>query len=178
MLALPEGTRFTVDAPLVRGRKGEFRDLFESLRGEGFTRVEVDGETYLLEEVPALDKKFKHDISVVVDRLVIKDDLRRRLTDSIETALSSATVSSRSRGRRAGRTPTRRASPAPCTASRCAELAPRMFSFNSPHGACPGCTGSARRSRSTPSSSLPDAALSSPRARWNVPGNRGGDRTA
>ena len=76
VLALPEGTRFTVDAPLVRGRKGEHRDVLESLRGEGFTRVRVDGETYLLEDVPALDKKFKHDIAAVVDRLVIKDDLR------------------------------------------------------------------------------------------------------
>ena len=87
VLLLPEGTRFTVDAPLVRGRKGEHRDVLEGLRGEGFTRVRVDDETYLLEEVPALDKKFKHDISVVVDRLVIKDDLRQRLTDSIETAV-------------------------------------------------------------------------------------------
>src|SRR3979409_1723411 len=87
VLTLPEGTRFTVDAPLVRGRKGEHRDVLESLRGEGFTRVRVDGETYLLEDVPALDKKFKHDIAAVVDRLVIKDDLRPRLNDSIETAL-------------------------------------------------------------------------------------------
>ena len=87
VLALPEGTRFTIDAPLVRGRKGEHRDVLESLRGEGFTRVRVDGETYLLDDVPALDKKFKHDISAVVDRLVIKDDLRQRLNDSIETAL-------------------------------------------------------------------------------------------
>ncbi|MDX6635298.1 MAG: excinuclease subunit, partial [Solirubrobacterales bacterium] len=87
VLALPEGTRFTVDAPLVRGRKGEHREVLESLRGEGFTRVRVDGETYLLDEVPALDKKFKHDISAVVDRLIIKDDLRQRLNDSVETAL-------------------------------------------------------------------------------------------
>ena len=73
-----------------RGRKGEFKDLFESLRGEGFTRVKVDGETRLLEEGIELDKKFKHDIAVVVDRLVMKDDLRKRLADSVETALALA----------------------------------------------------------------------------------------
>ena len=89
-MPLPEGTRFTVDAPVVRGRKGEFKDVLETLRGEGFTRVKVDGETRLLEEAIALDKKFKHDIAVVVDRLVMKDDLRRRLTDSVETALALA----------------------------------------------------------------------------------------
>ena len=71
ILALPEGTRFTVNAPVVRDRKGEYRDLFESLRNEGFTRVKVDGEQHLLEEPPALDKKFKHTIEVVVDRLVM-----------------------------------------------------------------------------------------------------------
>ncbi len=90
VMALPTGTRFTVDAPVVRGRKGEFKDLFESLRGEGFTRVKVDGETRLLEEGIELDKKFKHDIAVVVDRLVMKDDLRKRLADSVETALALA----------------------------------------------------------------------------------------
>src|SRR5689334_21308136 len=90
VLRLEAGTRFTVDAPVVRGRKGEFKDLFDSLRGEGFTRVKVDGEARLLEEAIELDKKFKHDIAVVVDRLVIKDDLRKRLTDSVETALQLA----------------------------------------------------------------------------------------
>ena len=83
VLALPVGTRFTVDAPVVRGRKGEFKDVLGDLQGEGFTRVRVDGETYLIEDVPPLDKKFKHDISAVVDRLVIKDDLRQRRNDSI-----------------------------------------------------------------------------------------------
>ena len=90
VMRLPEGTRFTVDAPVVRGKKGEFKDLLETLRGEGFTRARIDGETRLLEEPIALDKKFKHDIAVVVDRLVMKDDLRRRLTDSVETALTVA----------------------------------------------------------------------------------------
>ena len=80
ILSLPEGTRFTVNAPVVRDRKGEFRDLFEELRNEGFSRVKVDGEQHMLEEPPTLDKKFKHTIEVVVDRLVMKEDLRTRLT--------------------------------------------------------------------------------------------------
>ena len=90
ILVLPEGTRFTVNAPVVRDRKGEFRDLFEELRNEGFSRVKVDGEQHTLDEPPTLDKKFKHTIEVVVDRLVMKDDLRTRLTQSVETAVALA----------------------------------------------------------------------------------------
>src|SRR6266702_3590823 len=90
ILALPEGTRFTINAPIVRDRKGEYKDKFEELRSEGFSRVKVDGEQHTLEEPPALDKKFKHSIEVVVDRLVMKDDLRTRLTQSVETAIALA----------------------------------------------------------------------------------------
>src|SRR5438128_1513501 len=90
VLRLPEGTRFTVNAPVVRDRKGEYKDVFEELRADGFSRVKVDGETYLLEEAPELDKKFKHTIEVVVDRLVMKPDLRTRLAQSIETAAQLA----------------------------------------------------------------------------------------
>src|SRR5438874_13570516 len=91
VLALPEGTRFTVNAPVVRGRKGEYKDVFEELQREGFTRVRVNGDEFLLDEgVPQLDKKFKHTIEVVVDRLVMKHDLRTRLWQSIETATSLA----------------------------------------------------------------------------------------
>src|SRR6476659_4459823 len=90
VLRLPQGTRFTVNAPVARDRKGEFRDLLEELRREGFTRVKVDGEERLLEEEIVLDKKFKHTIEVVVDRLVMKEDLRTRLTQSIETAAQLA----------------------------------------------------------------------------------------
>ena len=72
VLALPEGTRFTVDAPIVRGRKGEFKDVLEDLRSDGFTRVKIDGEQYLLDEPPTLDKQIRHTIVVVVDRLVMK----------------------------------------------------------------------------------------------------------
>src|SRR5215813_1421874 len=90
ILALPQGMRFTVNAPVVRDRKGEYRDLFEELRNEGFSRVKVDGEQHTLDEPPTLDKKFKHTIEVVVDRLVMKDDLRTRLTQSVETAAALA----------------------------------------------------------------------------------------
>src|SRR2546423_15480342 len=90
VMALEPGTRFMVMAPVVRGRKGEYGKLFEELRSEGYTRVKVDGELRRLEEDIVLDKKFKHDISVVVDRLVMSDDLRRRLADSIETAVALA----------------------------------------------------------------------------------------
>src|SRR5213596_3623271 len=90
VLRLEEGTRFTVNAPVVRDRKGEYKDILEELRREGFTRVKVDGEQRLLEEAIELDKKFKHTIEVVVDRLVMKADLRPRLSQSIETATSLA----------------------------------------------------------------------------------------
>src|ERR1044071_1911369 len=87
VMTLPEGTKFMVLAPVVRGRKGEYGKLFDELRAEGYTRVKVDGELRRLEEDIVLDKKFKHDIAVVVDRLVMRADLRKRLADSIETAV-------------------------------------------------------------------------------------------
>src|ERR1700749_1536788 len=90
VMELPEGTRFMVLAPIVRGRKGEYGKQLEELRGEGFTRVKGDGELRMLEEEIVLDKKFKHDISVVVDRLIMRPDLRKRLADSVETAVSLA----------------------------------------------------------------------------------------
>src|SRR4249919_71821 len=90
VLRLDEGTKFTVNAPVVRDRKGEHKDVLEEVRRDGFTRVKVDGEQRLLEEEITLDKKFKHTIEVVVDRLVLKDDLRQRLTQSVETATSLA----------------------------------------------------------------------------------------
>src|ERR671934_121995 len=90
ILQLPAGTKFTVNAPVVRDRKGEYKDVFEELRREGFTRVKVDGEQRLLEERIELDKKFKHTIEVVVDRLVMKQDLRTRLAQSVETAAQLA----------------------------------------------------------------------------------------
>ena len=174
VLLLPEGTRFTVDAPLVRGRKGEHREVLESLRGEGFTRVRVDDETYLLDEVPALDKKYKHDISVVVDRLVIKDDLRQRLTDSIETALrlGDGLVEVREVDGPVHTYSEKFACPEHGVSL--AELAPRVFSFNSPHGACPACTGLGATLEVDPELVVPDPVLSirdGALAPWNVSGS-------
>ncbi|MGH3056943.1 MAG: excinuclease ABC subunit UvrA [Gaiellaceae bacterium] len=160
VLRLPAGTKFTVNAPVVRDRKGEYRDLLEQLRGEGFTRVKVDGEQRELDEEIALDKKLKHTIEVVVDRLVMKDDLRHRLTDSVETALELAdrlvtidvvdgepmTFSERFA--------------CPEHGVGLPELQPRVFSFNSPHGACPRCTGLGAQQEIDPDLLVPDPELS------------------
>jgi excinuclease ABC subunit A len=146
VLGLAEGTRFLVLAPLVRDRKGEHKDVLAQIRAEGFSRVAVDGITYVLDEVPALDKKFSHTIAVVVDRLVMTSDLRRRLGDSIETATRMADglvrIEEVGRDGSAMRSFTYSEKFAcPEHGASLPELAPRTFSFNSPHGACPQCTG-------------------------------------
>jgi len=143
VLALPEGTRFLVLAPLVRGRKGEHRDVLEQIRQEGFSRVAVDGQTFLVEDVPPLDKKLNHTIEVVVDRLVMRSDLRRRLTDSLETAarLSDGLVRIEEAGGEGRSWIYSERFACPEHGASLDELAPRTFSFNSPHGACPTCTG-------------------------------------
>jgi excinuclease ABC subunit A len=160
VLRMEAGTRFTVDAPLVRGRKGEFRDVIESLRGEGFTRIKVDGSTYLIEEAPALDKKLKHDLAVVVDRLVMKDDLRRRLTDSIETSLQLAEGLVEISPLEGPSQLYSERFACPEHGVSLAELAPRVFSFNSPHGACTQCTGLGAQLEVDPELIVPDPALS------------------
>jgi excinuclease ABC subunit A len=160
ILQLPEGTRFTVNAPVVRDRKGEYRDVLEELRAEGFTRVKVDGEQYLLEEPPTLDKKFKHTIEVVVDRLVMKPDLRQRLAQSVETAAALAdglVVVDVLDGE-----PTTFSENFACPEHGVGlpELEPRIFSFNSPHGACPRCTGLGAQQEIDPDLLVPDQSLS------------------
>jgi len=160
ILALPEGTRFTVNGPVVRDRKGEYRDLFEELRNEGFSRVKVDGEQHTLEEPPALDKKYKHTIEVVVDRLVMKEDLRQRLTQSVETAVALAeglvTIDVVD-----GESHTYSEKFAcPEHGVSLPELQPRVFSFNSPHGACPRCTGLGAQQEIDPDLLVPDTSLS------------------
>ena len=161
----PEGAKFTVNAPVVRDRKGEFKDVLEELRRDGFTRVKVDGEQRLLEEEIVLDKKFKHTIEVVVDRLVMKADLRQRLTQSIETATALATglvvidvVDGSLR-----RTP--RTWRARITASRCPSSS--RASSPSTHRTAPAraARGSAPSSRSTRTSSFPTRRSRSTRAR-------------
>jgi excinuclease ABC subunit A len=161
VLRLPEGTKFTVNAPVVRDRKGEYKDLLEQLRGEGFTRVKVDGEQRLLDEEIELDKKFKHTIEVIVDRLTMKADLRHRLFDSIETALQLAdglvTIDNVDAGEE--QTFSERFA-CPEHGVGLPELQPRIFSFNSPHGACPRCTGLGAQQEIDPDLLVPDPELS------------------
>src|SRR5919199_232253 len=160
VLRLSEGTRFTVNAPVVRDRKGEYRDVFEELRADGFSRVKVDGDTYLLEEVPELDKKFKHTIEVVVDRLVMKPDLRTRLAQSIETAaqLAEGLVAIDVVDGESLLFSENFACPEHGVSL--PELEPRIFSFNSPHGACPRCTGLGAQQEIDPDLLVPDPTLS------------------
>jgi excinuclease ABC subunit A len=161
VLALPEGTRFTVNAPVVRDRKGEYREIFEELRNQGFTRVKVDGEQRLLEETIELDKKFKHTIEVVVDRLVMKPDLRTRLWQSIETAAGLAEglvgIDLVDEDRELLFS---EKFACPEHGVSLPELQPRIFSFNSPHGACPRCTGLGSQQEIDPDLVVPDPTLS------------------
>jgi excinuclease ABC subunit A len=148
---LPAGTRFQVLAPVVRGRKGEHMALFQQLSADGYARVRVDGQVYAVEEVPRLTKTKKHTIEVVVDRLVQKGDIRRRLTDSIETALQLAEgvamveVVPATHEQEDGIEPETHVFSEHLACPDCGlsfdQLAPRNFSFNSPYGACEECSG-------------------------------------
>ncbi|MGH7738249.1 MAG: excinuclease ABC subunit UvrA [Candidatus Tyrphobacter sp.] len=159
IMEMPEGTRITLLAPLVRGRKGEYAKLFEEIAKEGFARVRVDGEIKELRAgagAPvALDKKRKHTVEVVVDRLVRKPDLRKRLTDSVETTLrlSSGIVVALTDERE--QTFSEAFACVACGLS-FEELAPRLFSFNSPYGACPACTGLGVKTEIDPWKVIPD----------------------
>ena len=159
IMALPEGTRILLLAPLVEHQKGTHKDLFAKLRKEGFARVRVNGEVYTLEEAPELDKLKKHTIELVVDRLALKTDIRPRLGDSLELALrhgqGSVIVSEHGGGEQSPATKGKKTKNAAnasdrffSTSSTCADcglsmpkLTPQLFSFNSPQGACPECSG-------------------------------------
>ncbi len=143
VLSLPEGTKIEIIAPLVRGRKGEFRELFESARRQGFVRVRVDGEVYDLAKPPKLNRRANHDIGLVVDRVVVKESDRRRMHDSIETALKAADglVEVWHDATSDARTLYSEHFACPVCGHSLAELEPRQFSFNSPYGACPDCGG-------------------------------------
>jgi excinuclease ABC subunit A len=160
-----DGDRFMVMAPIVRGRKGEYGKQLEELRSEGFTRAKIDGEIRMLEEPIVLDKRYKHDISVVVDRLVMRRDLRKRLADSVETAVSLADgmveIETVPRGDEKPEVTTysERFACLHCGISM-PELEPRSFSFNSPHGACPRCTGLGSQMEIDPDLVVPDPTLS------------------
>jgi excinuclease ABC subunit A len=166
LLELPEGTRFQVLAPVVRARKGEYADLFQELQSKGFARARVDGEVISLTEPPQLEKKLKHSIDVVIDRLVVKSTAKRRLTDSVETALQLAgglltadlvdePADSPARERRFSE---KMACPNDHQLNSF-EVEPRSFSFNNPFGACPECTGIGTRLEVDPELLVPDEDL-------------------
>ena len=182
ILEIAEGTRLQLLAPLVRGRKGEYQKLFEESSKEGFARVRVDGEMHELREYigaerKELDKKKKHTIEVIVDRLVMKPDLRKRLTDSVETTLRlgaglvtllyelPATAESEAGGLKPGTRVTQETTFSESLA--CVDcgisfqaLEPRLFSFNSPFGACPGCSGLGAKVEIDPDKVIPDRSKS------------------
>jgi excinuclease ABC subunit A len=203
VMALPEGTRAFLLAPVVQGRKGEYRKELAEWQRSGYTRVRIDGELYAIEEAPALDKKYKHDIEVVVDRIVVKDGIQQRLAESFEAALKLAdglafvdladTTVAELQTQNADGVPTAfgeaRAtfSPAstnvtggamkgtglpanrivfsekfacPVSGFTIAEIAPRLFSFNAPQGACPDCDGLGERQEFDPQLVVPNEHLS------------------
>ncbi|WP_379546288.1 excinuclease ABC subunit UvrA [Qipengyuania sp. DSG2-2] len=182
VMALPEGTRLYLLAPVVRGRKGEYRKELAEWQKSGFTRVRVDGEIYGIEDAPALDKKFKHDIEVVVDRLAVKEGLESRLADSFEQALKLAdglayvdladsVVPGREDEAAEGGAMKGAGIPAnrivfserfscPVSGFTIEEIEPRLFSFNSPQGACPTCDGLGEKQLFDPQLVVPNEGLS------------------
>jgi len=180
VMALPEGTRAYLLAPVVRGRKGEYRKELAEWQRAGFTRVRIDGEIYPIEEAPALDKKFKHDIEVVVDRIAVKPGLETRLAESFETALKLAeglayvdladgVVPGRENeeqggamkgaGLPANRIVFSEKFACPVSGFTIEEIEPRLFSFNAPQGACPACDGIGEKQLFDPQLVVPNEAL-------------------
>ncbi|MFI6166023.1 excinuclease ABC subunit UvrA [Nocardia sp. NPDC051052] len=167
VLAMEEGIKFQVLAPVVRTRKGEFVDLFDQLNSQGYSRVRVDGVVYPLTDPPKLKKQEKHDVEVVVDRLSVKTNSKQRLTDSIETALRLAdgivVLDFVDRDEHAHDRERRFSERLACPNGHpldIEDLEPRSFSFNSPYGACPDCSGLGIRKEVDPDLVVPDPALS------------------
>jgi excinuclease ABC subunit A len=161
VLAMPDDTRLYLLAPIVRGRKGEYRKELAGLMKRGFQRVKVDGEVYEIEDVPALNKKVKHDIEVVVDRVAVKPDLGTRLADSFETALQVGDGIVYAEDADSGDRTTFSAKFAcPVSGFTIEEIEPRLFSFNNPFGACPTCDGLGVRQFVDPELIVPDETLS------------------
>ncbi len=163
LMTLDDGVKFMVMAPVVRGRKGEYGKLLDQMRLEGYSRVKIDGELRRLDEEIVLDKKYKHDVAVVVDRLVMKNDLRRRLSESVEAAagLAGGLVEVELVGEEAGGALlfSEQFACLNCGTS-IPELEPRIFSFNSPHGACERCHGLGFQRVIDPELVVPDPTLS------------------
>ncbi|AVO44866.1 excinuclease ABC subunit UvrA [Phreatobacter cathodiphilus] len=166
-LALPEGSRLYLLAPAVRGRKGEYRKELADWQKKGFQRVKIDGAFYEIADAPALDKKLKHDIDVVVDRIVVRPDMATRLADSFETALKLAdgiAVIEFADAKTEGGEPMRllfsEKFACPVSGFTISEIEPRLFSFNNPFGACPACDGLGVEQTIDPDLVIPDKDLS------------------
>ncbi len=183
VMALPEGTRLFLLAPVVRGRKGEYRKELLEWQKSGFTRVRIDGEFYEIDEAPVLDKKYKHDLEVVVDRIVVREGIETRLADSFEQALKladglafvdpadpapSAETAGEAQKKKAvagehvppGRITFSEKFACPVSGFTIAEIEPRLFSFNAPQGACPDCDGLGERLSFDPELIVPNEELS------------------
>jgi excinuclease ABC subunit A len=166
ILALPAGTRLYLNAPIVRGRKGEYRKELADLQKKGFQRVKVDGKYYDIASTPVLDKKLKHDIEVVVDRIAVKPDIGNRLPDSIETALKLADglliaefADEKDEDGKPRQLLMSSKFACPVSGFTISEIEPRLFSFNSPHGACPACDGLGTQLYFDPALIVPDETL-------------------
>ncbi|MBB6261587.1 excinuclease ABC subunit A [Paenochrobactrum gallinarii] len=179
VLALEEGTRLYILAPIVRGRKGEYRKELLELQKKGFQRVKIDGEFYEIADAPPLDKKYKHDIDVVVDRLVVRADIGSRLADSLETCLQLAEglaiaefadkplpdsekagqSANKSKNETHERVMFSEKFACPVSGFTIPEIEPRLFSFNNPFGACPTCDGLGTQQAIDPNLIIPDTAL-------------------
>ncbi|KPL55088.1 excinuclease ABC subunit UvrA [Prosthecomicrobium hirschii] len=162
-LALPEGTRLFLLAPMIRGRKGEYRKELLDLQKKGFQRVKIDGTFHEISEAPALDKKLKHDLDVVVDRIVVRPDMATRLADSFETALKLAdgiAVAEFADEKEPNGDPRRlifsEKFACPVSGFTISEIEPRLFSFNNPFGACPTCSGLGSEQKIDPALIVPD----------------------
>ncbi len=161
VVAMPEGTRLLLLAPVVRDRKGEYRKELADLQRRGFTRVKVDGKLYEIGEVPALNRKIKHEIEAVVDRVVVRDGIQTRLADSFESALAlSDGVAYVEDAGSGARTVFSSRFACPVSGFTIEEIEPRLFSFNSPHGACPACDGLGVESFFDPHLVVPDERVS------------------
>ncbi|HEY6878489.1 MAG TPA: excinuclease ABC subunit UvrA, partial [Polyangiales bacterium] len=160
VLDLPRGVKLLVLAPLVTHRKGEFKDLFQSLRERGFVRVRVNGAVHRLEEAPALDKKLKHTIELVVDRVTVSDEEQTRLAESVESALREGQGEVRLEDESGKRSALSFSEKRACCGISFPELSPQSFSFNSPLGLCSACNGLGRRMEVDPELVIPDASLS------------------
>ena len=179
VLALEEGTRLYLLAPMIRGRKGEYRKELAELQRKGFQRVKIDGEYHEIADAPALDKKYKHDIDVVVDRIVVREDMKARLADSIETALGLAdglavaefadkplpkerladAGANRSKNETHERLLFSEKFACPVSGFTISEIEPRLFSFNNPFGACPTCDGLGSQQAVDPNLIVPNEGL-------------------